>query len=243
VKIVKEVGEQPITPGLHRRIAAELRPILAVRGAGASLYAGSRILIHRGWTLLGEHLDGWERYAALAFGGYVTVYACGHAPHLARFAVPAAAITWCVAAWCTAPAATNPPSDEPTEHQPTPPDPQDVEDLVRDLIGDDRGALLTALRQPLHAADTRAVRELLAAAGIRVRPGVRTADGNGPGVHRDDLAAPSPAPADIPVDVVAAGEDANTNANNVLRVESREGMTIINDPADRHRAHSLKKAP
>jgi hypothetical protein len=241
VKIVKEPGEQPI-PRLHRRLAAELRPILAVRGAGASLYAGTRILIHRGWTLLGEHLDGWERYAALAFGGYVTVYGCAHAPHAARFAVPGAIVGWCVAAWCIAPATADEPSDEPTKHQPAEPDPQDVEDLVRDLIGDDRGVLLTALRQPLHAADTRAVRELLDAAGIRVRPGVRTATGNGPGVHRDDLAAPSPAPVDIPADVVAAGEDANTNTNNALRVESREGMTIINDPADRHRAHSLKKA-
>jgi hypothetical protein len=242
VKIVKEVGEQPTTPRLHRRLAAELRPILAIRGAGASLYAGTRILIHRGWTLLGEHLDGWERIGALGFGGYLLVYGAGHAPHIARFAIPAGAAAWCVTAWCMAPATADEPSDEPTEHQPAEPDPQDVEDLVRDLIGDDRGVLLTALRQPLHAADTRAVRELLDAAGIRVRPGVRTAGGNGPGVHRDDLTAPSPAPAGIPVGVVAAGEDANTNTNNALRVESREGMTIINDPADRHRAHSLKKA-
>ncbi|MFB7440231.1 hypothetical protein ACFC01_18040 [Streptomyces mirabilis] len=242
MKIVKEVGEQPI-PRLHRRIAAELRPILAIRGAGASLYTGSRILIHRGWTLLGERLDGWERYGALAFGGYVAVYACGHAPHLARFAVPGTVVAWCAAAWCMAPASTDEPRNEPTEEQPAEPDPQDVEDLVRDLIGDDRGVLLTTLRQPLHAPNTRAVRELLDAAGIRVRPGVRTAGGNGPGVHRDDLTAPSPAPADPPVDVVAAGEDANTNTNNTLRVESREGMTIINDPADRHRAHSLKKGP
>lgn len=130
---------------------------------------------------------------------------------------------------------------EPVEEEPQEPDPQDVVDLVRDLIGADRGILLTALRRPLHAPDTRAVREALTAAGIGVRPGVRTAAGNGPGVHRDDLPPLAPADDDAPVEVVAAGEAANTNTNNKLRVQSREGMTIINDPADRHRTHTLKK--
>lgn len=103
MKIIEEVEEQPPTPGLHRRMAAELRPILAVRGAGASLFAGSIVLVRRGWTLLGRHLDGRERLGALAFGGYVTVYAAGHAPHIAQFAIPAAAVAWCVAAWWVAP--------------------------------------------------------------------------------------------------------------------------------------------
>ncbi|MFI7293985.1 hypothetical protein [Streptomyces sp. NPDC050121] len=111
MKIVKEVGEQPPAPGLHRRMAAELRPILAVRGVGASLFAGSIVLVRRCWTLLGRHLDGWERFGALAFGGYVTVYAAIHAPHIARFAVPGAAIVWCTAAWCVAPL-PGPPVDE-----------------------------------------------------------------------------------------------------------------------------------
>jgi hypothetical protein len=121
VKIVKEAGEQT-TPRLHRRIAAELRPILAVRGAGASLYAGSCILIRRGWTLLLERLDGWERYGALAFGGYVTVYGCMHAPHLARFAVPGAVVGWCVAAWWTAPLPARPPAQQPDEEEETGPE-------------------------------------------------------------------------------------------------------------------------
>lgn len=147
MKIIKEPGEQH-TPGLHRRIAAELRPILAVRGAGASLYAGSRILIHRGWTLLGERLDGWERYAALAFGGYVTVYACGHAPHLARFAVPGAVVGWCVAAWWTAP----PPARTPAEQ----PDEEEDEETGPDLTRDELAALVRRVarhRQGAHLAD------------------------------------------------------------------------------------------
>lgn len=132
-------------------------------------------------------------------------------------------------------------SDEPPEEDPPQPDPQDVVDLVRDVIGSDNGALLTGLCRPLHAGGTRAVREVLASAGIRVREGVRTAAGNGPGVHRDDVPPALPSSAAAPAGPVLAGEPANTNTNNTLRVQSREGMTIISDPADRHRTHTLKK--
>jgi hypothetical protein len=141
----------------------------------------------------------------------------------------------------------NPPQDdseEPAEPAGEPlvgPDPQDVIDLVRDVIGDDRGALLTALRQPLRAPDTKAVREVLATAGMRVRPGVRTGAGNGPGVHRDDLPPLSPADEAPDGERCLPRSTANNNTNSALRVQSREGMTIINDPADRHRTHSLKK--
>ena len=154
-------------------------------------------------------------------------------------------IAWGVAAWCAAALAQKPEPEERTEdgvdEAPAGPDPRDVVDLVRDLIGDDRGALLTTLRSPLHAADTRAVREVLAAANIRVRDGVRTGGGNGPGVHRNDLPPLPPPPAETPVGGVVAGERANNKTANALRVESREGMTIITDPADRHRTYSLKK--
>lgn len=131
--------------------------------------------------------------------------------------------------------------DEPAGEPPAGPDPADVVDLVRDVIGDDRGALLTALRQPLRVADTKAVKEVLAGAGIRVRPGVRTAAGNGPGVHRDDVPTTSPAEETPDGERCLPSSTANNNTNSALRVESREGMTIINDPADRHRTHSLKK--
>jgi len=236
MKIVNRVGERL----LPRWLRNELRPVLAFAGAGAALRAGSVALAARGWAWLGERLNTMERLGAIAAGGYLAVYGCLHAPHIARFAIPGGIIAWCVAAWLAAPEEAHEPSREPAEAASATPDPHDVTDLVRDLVGEDRGILLTALRQPLRAADTRAVRELLAAAGIRVRPGVRTADGNGPGVHRDDLPALAPSPSVPPVEAVAAGGGANTNANNTLRVQSREGMTIINDPADRHRAHSLK---
>ncbi len=132
-------------------------------------------------------------------------------------------------------------SDEPAGEEAAWPDPQDVVDLVRDVIGDDRGALLTALRGPLHAADTKAVREVLTAANIRVREGVRTGRGNGPGVHRDDLPHASPELKAADGERCLPSSSANTNANNTIRVQSREGMTIITDPADRHRTHTLSK--
>lgn len=55
--------------------------------------------------------------------------------------------------------------------------------------------LLTQLRKCLGVADTKAVRKLLKAEGIRVRTGVRASGGNGPGVHTDDIPAPPPSEA------------------------------------------------
>lgn len=154
MKIGKETGEQPDPPGLHRRIAAELRPILAVHGAGASLYAGTRILIHRSWTLLGERLSTWERLAALGFGGYGLVYACQGSPHLARFAVPGAVVGWCVAAWWTAPPLARTLAEQPVEDEETGPE----------LTLDELAALVRRVakhRQGAHLADLLAEPELV----------------------------------------------------------------------------------
>ncbi|MEU7431074.1 hypothetical protein AB0B07_09485 [Streptomyces sioyaensis] len=86
--------------------------------------------------------------------------------------------------------------------------------------GDDNGVLLTALKAPLRAPDTKAVRALLAEHKIPVREGVRTRAGNGPGVKREDL-PPLPSPiGEGQGGAVGAGQDANANTNNVpTRVE------------------------
>lgn len=99
MKIIKRAGERL----LPSWIRAEVRPLLVFTGAGAALAAGSLILIRRGWTALSERLDGWEKPAALGFTGYVIVYGCAHAPHVARFAIPATVVAWCMAAWWIAP--------------------------------------------------------------------------------------------------------------------------------------------
>jgi len=148
MEIIKDAGEQP-GPRLPARIGAELRPLLAVRGAGASLVSGSWLLLRRGWTLLSHHLDGWERYGAVAFGGYVTMYACGHAPDVARFAVPAAVVAWCTAAWWAAPPAVAEepvlePVDEPEEEPAM--DPREAfTGWLLDQIGDRPGIHLRRL--------------------------------------------------------------------------------------------------
>ena len=189
MEIVKDTGEQP-TPRLHRRLSAELRPLLAVRGAGASLVSGSWLLLRRGWTLLSHHLDGWERYGAVAFGGYITVYACRHAPDVARFAVPAAVVAWCAAAWWAAPpAAVEKPDEEAT------PDACDAfVHWLLDLIGDRPGIHLRDLypamrRLPGHENRTDAqLRAALRTLGIPVERSLRIGVVAGrSGVRRADL--------------------------------------------------------
>ncbi|MFJ6615440.1 hypothetical protein ACIQPT_34770 [Streptomyces sp. NPDC091289] len=106
----------------------------------------------------------------------------------------------------------------------------DITALIRALVGDAKGVLLTAVRDHLEQLapagwTTKDVRELLNDCEIPIRPGVRTPAGNGPGIHRDDL-PPLPATPPTPSDVVAAGQAANTNTNNV-RVESHAGGAHI----------------
>lgn len=200
MEIVKDAGEQR-RPRLPARIGAELRPLLAVRGAGASLMSGSWLLLRRGWTLLSHHLDGWERYGAVAFGGYVTVYACGHAPDVARFAVPGAVVAWCAAAWWAAPPAVEPePSDEPVA-----PNPQGFTRWLLDLIGDRPGIHLRELYPAMRELpgceghDNAHLRAALDTLGIPVHRSLRLGHVAGrSGVRRTDLLALPPTEAPEP---------------------------------------------
>ncbi|MET8982121.1 hypothetical protein ABZX85_41715 [Streptomyces sp. NPDC004539] len=147
MKITKDEGEQP-SPSLPRRITAELRPVLAVSGAGSTLWAGSRILISRGWALLGRHFTGWEKAGVVLGGGYLISYAARQAPEIAQFAAPGLAVAWCVAAWCTAPTAprtgetSGPGPDEPEEHDLAL---DDLAAAVRRIAGPRQGAHLAQL--------------------------------------------------------------------------------------------------
>jgi hypothetical protein len=71
----------------------------------------------------------------------------------------------------------------------------DVVEALQHLGRNGDHVLLTQLRKRCGAADTKTVRKLLKAERIRVRDGVRTPGGNGPGVHQDDIPAPPPAEA------------------------------------------------
>ena len=80
------------------------------------------------------------------------------------------------------------PDEEPEEED----EDRDVAEALRYLGRGGSNVLLTQLQKEIGAPDTKAVRKLLKAAGIRVRSGVRTPAGNGPGVHHDDIPAPPP---------------------------------------------------
>ncbi|MFF8290440.1 hypothetical protein ACF068_14595 [Streptomyces sp. NPDC016309] len=127
-----------------------------------------------------------------------------------------------------------PPENEPTE-------PVDITDHLRALSdGGTSGVLLTQIQKAADLPDTRNVRNLLHAADIRVREGVRTPAGNGPGVHKDDIPAPPPSATDADADGCCCRSGANTNANNDaapppgerLRVEAiGHAGTVVHDPA------------
>ena len=207
MEIVKDAGEQP-SPRLLARICAELRPLLAVRGAGASLVSGSWLLLRRGWTLLSEQYSLSERLGGLAVAGYLIAYGTAHAPDVARFACPAAAVVWCTAAWWAAPPSVvegpeEPAAPEPDEAPAT--NSQDVYEAtlewIREQTGDANGIhvsrlLAHAQTHGLHTdLDVPAFRAVLESWGFPVRQQLKVGRRNRPGIHRDDLPRqPPPGP-------------------------------------------------
>ncbi len=125
-------------------------------------------------------------------------------------------------------------SREETPEEPRPePSHDDLVRALHGLVGAGRGVLLTALRQRLQLADTRAVRALLAQHSIPTRPGVRAEGGNGPGVHRDDFPPLPPSPDTSPVGVVSPGQRTNNNEPTPEPWSARElqqGFRIVPDP-------------
>lgn len=209
MKIIRGVGERL----LPAWIRAELRPILTVAGAGTALLAGTRILAGRLWAGLGEHLDQRERWAALAIAGYVAAYSCWRSPDVARFAVPAAVLGWCLAAWWTAPPASV--ADDETAPAGAPAD--GLVQWLLDLIGDRPGIHLRDLypamrRLPGHEhRDDAALRAALKALGIPVQRSLRIGKLSGrSGVARAALEA---LPCRVEALSVESGVDAGQDAD------------------------------
>jgi hypothetical protein len=123
-------------------------------------------------------------------------------------------------------------------------EPPDVGAALRRLVDDDKGVLLTVLRDDLKLPDTKAVKALLEAAGIPFKP-VNTRKGNGPAVHRDAIpAAPSPDVADSHGEGCCCRSGDNGKGNNSreegVRVEKfGPGGYIIRDPKDSVRHHRV----
>jgi len=177
-----------------------------------------------------------ERLARLA-AAFVVCWIVGGVALVERRALWVLLAAWCLTAWAAGRADKEPAEAEQEGKGQPAPDPADMADIVREL-GTGTGVLLTRLRDQLQEEypgtgwTTKDVRILLGADGVRVREGVRvTGVGNGPGVHRDDIPAPlSPAPSRAHVGVVGAGQDANTNTNNMSVVRYAEGARITVTP-------------
>lgn len=125
----------------------------------------------------------------------------------------------------------------------------DIVEPLRELAADGDHVLLTRLQKAAGLPDTKAVRALLDAAGVRVRAGVRTPAGNGPGVHQDDippLLSPEQGPSSRRC---LCSSGANANTNNGPAADLREGLrvetigqagTVVHDPAEAHRHHAVR---
>lgn len=124
-------------------------------------------------------------------------------------------------------------ADEP-EPEPEEQEQVDIVTVLQQLGEGGQHVRLTQLQEAAGLPDTKAVRALLDEAGIRVRAGVRTPGGNGPGVHADDITPPSPAPSDAsPERCSCSSEAANANTNN--------GLTLVQDEDNPNRWHVVKE--
>lgn len=179
-----------------------------------------------------------ERLARLA-AATVVCWIVGGVALAERRALWVMLAAWCLTAWIAGRDTTAEDQQHKGDEEEQPaPGPAEMADIVREL-GHGTGVLLTGLRDQLleeyegRGWTTKDVRALLAEAGVRVREGVRVSGvGNGPGVHREDVPAPlSPPLPHPPVGVVAAGQDANANTNNVTVTRHANGAHITVTPA------------
>lgn len=125
----------------------------------------------------------------------------------------------------------------------------DVGEALRRLVGDGNGVLLTQLQRDLKVASTKVVKGLLEDEGIEWKAGVRTTQGNGPGVHKSAI-PPAPSPTDnAHEDGCCCRSDANANTNSAeppprearSRVRRIRSAKAIYDPNDNIRRHTNKR--
>ncbi|MCD7440254.1 hypothetical protein K4B79_18745 [Streptomyces lincolnensis] len=102
----------------------------------------------------------------------------------------------------------------------------DVVGALHRLVGDDKGVLLTALRDDLQLPDTKTVKQLLEAEGIPWKPS-RTRKGNGPAVRKESIpAASSSLPGHSHGSGCCCRSGDNDNSNNGDWEGSGEGFRV-----------------
>ncbi|MFF0138526.1 hypothetical protein ACFYRN_19050 [Streptomyces sp. NPDC005227] len=120
-------------------------------------------------------------------------------------------------------------------------DEPDVAEALRYLSRNGDHVLLTQLQKHVGAKDTKAVRRLLKVEKIKVRQGVRTPKGNGPGVHQDDIPAPPP-PEDTPSEGGCSCRSATTptptTAGPTVEPIGLAGM-VVKDGSEASRRHRI----
>ncbi|WP_406000704.1 hypothetical protein [Streptomyces sp. NBC_00829] len=212
----------------------------------------ARIARHIGPALWpGEWLEALARWFLLGLAGSIAMTALSLHRWLMWFAVAVGLLAAHQAGRTADAEELDEPDDEHPEddedEQPEAWHPDDVIELLWELIGERNGVHLATVRTELEAETRRPwtpadVRSLLADAGVPMRDGVRVRGvGNSTGVHRDDVPPlPSPAPPPAPVGVVGAGHDANTN--NSPQVDRNEWGVTITDPTEKHRRHHVPRA-
>lgn len=116
---------------------------------------------------------------------------------------------------------------------------------LHELVEGGSGVLHTTLARRLQLPHTRAVKAVLDEAEIAYRPGVRSVEGNGPGVHRDDFPPlppareapqgagvvagkePTPTPTTPPT---APGEGLGAHSTEWTAEELERGLRSVPDP-------------
>ncbi|ELP64129.1 hypothetical protein PV735_05370 [Streptomyces turgidiscabies] len=101
----------------------------------------------------------------------------------------------------------------------------DVVEALHRLVGDDKGVLLTVLRDDLKLPDTKAVKALLEAEGIPWKAS-RTREGNGPAVRAEAIPPVSSPAVDPHGGGCCCRSGGNNNGNNGDGGRPEEGLRV-----------------
>ncbi|RPK58101.1 hypothetical protein EES44_24525 [Streptomyces sp. ADI96-15] len=151
--------------------------------------------------------------------------------------------------------------EETPAEAPSTPSREAVIQALHHLYRGGSGVLLTLLSDRLSTADTRALKGVLAEVEIPYRTGVRTPDGNGPGVHRADFPPlpsspgapqgaavvagqkPTPTPTTPPTTRPDPGEELDAHPTEWTREQIERGFRCVRAPERGPSASKIERWP